>query len=316
MWDPRPYLPRSHSPLRRTQTRGPGGCDCSLLEDQRLVHDQSSGDTICTTCANVVEEHAMDGGPEWYTDATARAANVGRYDQFLGGSNGAVVPDNKKRYAEPDTTKNMRAGFLEIERCGSLLGMDGEHQMCLAAKRFFTDYATARKAQGRGIRETERTAAAACSLYFGCKSHERAGDRFPRTIKEISGQCGVALQDCTELAKSFKSLLADKPYSKLLFTTVTAEDLLMRAAGGIAFETTAERNTVLKKARSIFEAVKAGDYLEGRTPETVCSAVLYRAFELTGVNTKKMTKKMVYTACAVSNVSLNKGLDDLKKCGL
>jgi transcription initiation factor TFIIIB Brf1 subunit/transcription initiation factor TFIIB len=251
----------------------------------------------------------MDQRPEWYDDANSRAEKVGRYDMFLGPS-GSVVPASKKRYAEPDEHKNTRLGLKQVEWCGVKLGLDVDHQICTSAKGFYTDYAIARKLKSRTIRELERPAAAACALYFGCKAHERVGDRYPRSIKEISGQCDVPLQECTDLLKSYKHFLADKPYIKLLFTTVSGDGLLQRAINGLPpFTDAKERMRLIKRASDIFAIVKTKDLLEGRTPETVCSAVLYHACELEGIN---VTKKTIHTACGVSNVTLNKALIELK----
>jgi len=283
--------------------RGPGGCDCVYLEDQVVVHTRE-GDAVCTTCACVIEACAMDQGPEWYGGEAARGVVPGR-DDFLGleSSNGAVF-SSKKRYVAPDPHKATRAGLREVERCAWVMGMGTDHVVCVTAKTVYADYAEARRAAGRTVRETERLAVAACSLYFGCKN-----ERVSRSIKEISGLCAVALQECTDLLKSFKTVLAEKPYVRMLFASVNAGDLLVRAVSSIEFDPPADKNRVLKRAREVFDTVTRGDLLEGRTPETVCSAVLFRAFELEGVKT---TKKIVYSACAVSNVTLNKALKDLK----
>ena len=296
------------SRLPRQRFVGPGGCDCADLEDQQLIEDSRSGDTICTTCACVVEAHMMDQRPEWYDDMNSRAEKVGRYDMFLGPSGNMVSP-SKKRYTDPDEHKNTRLGLKQIEAHAGKLGLDADHQICMSAKGFYTDYAVVRKLKSRTIRELERPAAAACALYFGCKSHERIGDRYPRSIKEISSQCDVSLQECTDLLKSYKHLLADKPYIKLLFTTVSGDGLLQRAINGLPpFRDHAERMRVIKRASEIFDIIKSKDLLEGRTPETVCSAVLYRSCELEGI---KVTKKMVHTACGVCNITMNKALAEL-----
>ena len=282
---------------------GPGGCDCVHLEDQVVVHTRE-GDAVCTTCARVIEACAMDQGPEWWGAEAARGVVPGRDDVLgLESSNGAVF-SSKKRYAAPDPHRATRAGLREVERCAGCMGIGSDHVVCVTAKTVYTDYAETRRAAGRTVRETERLAVAACSLYFGCK-HERVS----RSIKEISGLCQVALQECTDLLKSFKTMLGEKPYARMLFATVDAGDLLVRAVSGIAFDSEAEKRKILKKAREVFDTVVRGDLLEGRAPETVCSAVLYRAFELEGIKT---TKKIVYSACAVSNVTLNKALKDLK----
>jgi transcription initiation factor TFIIIB Brf1 subunit/transcription initiation factor TFIIB len=247
----------------------------------------------------------IDQRPEWYDDAGARAG-VDKFEPFLGPQ---IAPGRNIRYHEPDQHKNTKLGLQQVEFCGSKLHLDSDHQICTTAKKIFADYAESRKAQGRGIRENERLCAAACALYFGCKSNERPGDRFPRTIKEISGACGVPVQSCVDMVKSFKALLVDKPYTKLLFTTVNPEDVLVRALNGIDFKVSVDRHAVAKTARVFFERIKARHLLEGRTPETVCAAVLYRSFEINGI---KVMKKSIYKACNVTGVTLNKALDDLK----
>jgi transcription initiation factor TFIIIB Brf1 subunit/transcription initiation factor TFIIB len=263
----------------------------------------------------MIETNSLDYGPEWYGDAAARASIPGRLDEFIPGSNGAIVPDSKKRFAEADKNKSTRLGLKVVERFGGFLGLDRDHVMCCLAKRFYTDYAEARKSQGRPIREAERATVAACALYFGCKSDPDATYRNARTIKEIASHCRVGVQDCADVAKSFKALLAGKSYAPQLYMTVTAIDVLMRAMASMyppltsTPETLAKKATVVRAAHRIFGVVKDKDLLEGRTPETVCSAVLYLAFEETGV---RASKKEVYTACAVSNVTLNKALQDLR----
>lgn len=281
------------------------GCDCVTFAEQRVVENYQTGDTVCTTCACVVHGHRMDQQPEWYDDTSGRAAGPGRLDDFLGPMGGAVVTTNK-RLMEPDSQKNLRAGLLEVERCAGLVGLPTGHTIVQSAQQLYTDYYTARKAAGRTVRETERTVSAACAVYFGCKSHESSAYRHPRSVKEISGHCRVSVQEVTEHLKSFKTYLASTPYAKLLFTSVNAEDLLTRAIDGLQLDI--DTCKVRQKALDILQVIKARDLLEGRTPETVCSAALYKACESLNI---KVPKKAVHTACGVSNVTLNKALSDL-----
>jgi transcription initiation factor TFIIIB Brf1 subunit/transcription initiation factor TFIIB len=256
----------------------------------------------------------FDQTPEWYGDTNARATAPGKYDEYLAPTLGTTLGNRKwvhgkKRFIDKDPDVSMMPGLREVERLAGLLGMDSEHQMCKSAKMFYSDYAMARKTTSRTIRETERVCAAACALYFGCKSHSRIGDRGSRTIKEISGHCEVHIGKCTKMIKSYKELLADKSYFKLLFTTVTPEDLLARAVAGITFQDGTCRNQVIKKSRMMFQRLYAESLLEGRTPETVCCAVLYTACEMLDA---KVSKTLVCTACGISNVILNKALHDLE----
>jgi transcription initiation factor TFIIIB Brf1 subunit/transcription initiation factor TFIIB len=256
----------------------------------------------------------FDQTPEWYGDTNARAVHPGSYDEYLPLTLGTTLGHKdktktwNKRVSDNTDPAHVVPGLKEVERLASLLGMPSDHQMCKSAKTFYSDYAAARKMTSRTIRETERACAAACALYFGCKAHERVGDRGSRSIKEISGHCGVPVGKCTKLVKNYKQLLKDKPYFKLLYTTVTPEDLLPRAVGGLTFQNAAHRNTILKKARSMFEQLHADNLLEGRTPETVCCAILYSACEVLDL---KISKTTVCTACGISNVILNKALHDV-----
>jgi transcription initiation factor TFIIIB Brf1 subunit/transcription initiation factor TFIIB len=289
-------------------------CNCCHIEDQHLIHDTHNAAMVCTTCGRVVEAHMFDETPEWYgdSDPNARAVRPGTYDEYLGTSIGTTLDLRtrgkiSKRYTTSDPN-HLVPGLKEVERLAQLMGMASEHQMCKSAKTFYTDYAVARKALLRTIRETERVCAAACAVYFGCKSHQRLGDRGSRTIKEISGHCNVHIGKCSKMIKSYKELLADKPYFKLLFTTVTPEDLLSRAVGGLTFEDTVSKNRLMKKARVMFEQLHSESLLEGRTPETVCCAIVFTACELLDL---KMSKTSVCTACGISNVILNKALHDV-----
>ena len=64
----------------------------------------------------------------------------------------------------------------------------------------------------------------------------------------------------------------------------------------------------MKKARIMFEQLHIESLLEGRTPETVCCAIVFTACELLDL---KMSKTVVCTACGISNVILNKALHDV-----
>lgn len=281
-------------------------CDCLYPEeDQDLVTDTRSGDTICTSCARVVEGHMIDQRPEWYDDVGARAGPADKFEPYIGPQ---IDTGRGIRYHDPDPHKNTKIGLALVETCASKLYLDPDHQMTKTAKTFYADFAEARKAGNRTIRENQRVCAAAVALYFGCKSHERHGDRNPRTIKEISTACDAPLHTCADLIKDYKMMLMNKPYFKLLFTTVNPRDLLTRALNGITFKDRGERSSIEQRSLAYFDAIKTRGLLEGKVPQTVCSAVVYRSFQDAGI---KIMKKDVYEACGVSSVTMNKALADL-----
>ena len=289
------HLARYHAP--------PPSCDCMEVAEQNLVHDSRSGDTICTECARVVETHAFDQRPEWYGDASSRAGHVDKFEDFLGQQ---TVPVRHVRYQEPDPHKNTRAGLKHVERCGSMLHLDPNHQICMHAKRIYTDFVAARKAEGCCVRENQRICAAACALYFGCKI---AGSGCARTIAEIAAVVSLSSESCVDMTKAFRNALVGKPYHDAMCTAVQPEDVLMRALETVTFEKSEHKFAVMRESYALFARVKERNALEGRWPETVCAAVLFRSFEKVGIKT---TKETVFKACGITNATLTKALNDIK----
>jgi len=183
------------------------------------------------------------------------------------------------------------------------------HQITVRAKQFFTDFCRGRRASGRCVRESERTAAVCCALYFGFKAGVSANSRHPRGMKEVAQWCGVPIQSCNDMKKNFIAILKDMPYAEQLFHSVRANDLFVRALANIPLNIP-EKQRVLNACESIHDNILKRNLLEGKTPETVCSAVLYKACMKTGI---QATKRMIYQACSISNVTLNKVLSELDK---
>lgn len=284
-----------------------GTCDC-LEGPSETVTDMSTGTVICKGCGVVCEANLFDDRPEWFgEDPRTRASVASQDDIILGVMARTMVTSNKRqKYAEPDTTKNTRLGFAEIEKLAGVMHLASGHHIVQTAKEMYRDFGEVRK-----IREDARRSYAACALYFGCKSHERAMDRNPRTLREIEGLCSLDLHDAV---KTFRSALAGKPYAKFMFKTVEGADLLVRKMDQVAGAcklSRAQHNNVLSRARWLLELVRHHDAMEGRYPEAVCGAVMFQACEdvIPGV---KVTKTVVYKAAGISGVTLTNALNDLK----
>lgn len=290
---------------KRTET-GPAGCDCPTSEEANPVYDSHTGDYVCTTCARVIESHCIDEGQDWFGAENARAVAPHRDAEFVSTDNGAVFR-GKRRFAAPDPDKKLRQWLKEVERCAAALHFDAEHQVTVAAKRFFVDHFQARATHRKRLQESDKQAAAACAVYFGCKTHDLG---VARSIKEISGNCGVPINKCTDMLRSYKAMVGDRDYAATLFKTVRPEDLLLRALGGLRLEHR-QKMQVDKAARDLFALVSTKGLLEGKTPETVCAAVVYLALEQRGVT--GIAKAAVAKACAISDVTLNKAFKELKK---
>jgi transcription initiation factor TFIIIB Brf1 subunit/transcription initiation factor TFIIB len=275
-----------------------------LEPDERdLVHDSRSGDTICTACAKVVEAYAFDQRPEWYGESASRAGPVDAYAPFLGSGHN-VSAGRHTKYQEPDPHKTTRLGLKEIERCGAILRLDPNHQICMYAKQLYTDFTAARKAEGCCIRESQRPCAAACALYYGCKL---AGVGTARTIAEIAAATSLATDSCIDMTKLYRHALVGKPYHDGMCSAVQPEDVLMRALETVEFAQPDHKRAVIKTCHTLFKTVHDRHALEGRRPETVCAAVMYRAFEHLKLKT---TREAIFKACGITNATLKKALKD------
>lgn len=278
-------------------------CDCLDACDQSLIHDSRSGDTVCTSCAKVVEAFAFDERPEWFDDQAARAGPIHRLDAFLGitSSTSTFIPRYTK-YQAPDPHKTLKLGLKEVERFAAFLRYDPDAQICLQAKQVYTDFATARKKKGCCIRENQRSLAAACSLYFGCKLVGGA-----RTISEIAAVLSLPNEQCIDMSKMIRNELVDTPYHDAMCTAVQPRDMLFRALQVLEFKDSSLKRDILKLCHTLFEGIEQQHALEGRRPETVCAAVLYRACARNGM---PEARSQILKACDITSATLKKALKD------
>jgi transcription initiation factor TFIIIB Brf1 subunit/transcription initiation factor TFIIB len=277
-------------------------CDCANLSEQNLLW--SSDQCVCTTCARVVEAHPMEQGPEWFDDAQARCPTLGRYDAYLPDLPGVVFEGKKKRARDPH--KTLKTGLRLVDTCSLQLGLTPDHKMTASAREIFTDFVHGRKKTKKTIRQRDLKVYAAVAMYFGCKIHEQSCDRHPRTIREIAASCEVTSKCCTDAIKEFKTVLSDACYAMLLFRTVTAEDLFVRALASLSLPPK-QKCAVQKMCTELY--AKFNDILAGKTPETVCCVCLFVACERSGVDVDKTD---VHKACAVSSATLKNALQFLK----
>lgn len=260
---------------------------------------------VCTNCGVVTESHVFEERVEWY-DADRRVTAPSKDDVILGSSSTTLSSKKAQRYAPPDATKSTRLGFKDIERLAGHMRIDPEHHIVTTAKEMYRDFQTRRK-----IREDARVVHAACALYFGCKAHERANDRHPRTLREMEQVCG---HDMHDTVRAFKEVLATMPYASLMLTGVDAGDLIGRKMDiitAIVQIDDATRHRIVRRARTIQTVVHALSAMEGRVPEGVCGAILHYACEVEGV--PGVSKTIVADAVGVSGVTIGKALKELRE---
>jgi transcription initiation factor TFIIIB Brf1 subunit/transcription initiation factor TFIIB len=248
----------------------------------------------------------MEQGPEWFEDANARSSPLGRYDTYLPDLSN-VIMEGKKKHAPPDPHKMLKSGLKLVDGCSVQLGLTPDHQMTASARGIFVDFVQARKESRKPVRQRDLHVYAGVSMYFGCKAHEKTCVRNPRTIREVAGACELLPKRCTDAMKEFKSVLSKASYASLLFSTVTAEDLFIRALESLSLPQK-QKYAVKIACKEMYD--KFNDILAGKTPETVCCVCLFMACEKSGVD---VDKTAVHEACAVSGATLKNALQFLRQ---
>jgi len=144
-------------------------------------------------------------------------------------------------------------------------------------------------------------------MYYGCKIHEQASSRNPRTIQEIAAKCGLLGKTCTDMVKQFKAVLGNVSYAPMLSRTVTANDLFTRALASVPLSQR-EMCKIRNMCQDMYTEIN--DILAGRTPETVCCVCVFMACEKAGIDVET---SVLHKACAVSNATLKNALQFLKQ---
>ncbi|CAL4894689.1 unnamed protein product [Urochloa decumbens] len=290
--------------------------DCHRATE--VVLDHSSGDTICTECALVLDAHFVDEGSEWRSFADDGGGEDrdpsrvgGPNDPFL--SNAPLVtriafsPGPQKAHAAADALPRMRGGagadpeqslveaFRAISDMADRLGLVGTIRD--GAKDVYKKLEDA-KACPRG---RKRDVFYAACLYVACRN-----DGKPRTYKELATvtRAGAAAKkEIGRMTTLIKKVLGEGAGQKVLdIGVVRAADYLRRFCSQLGMG-----NQEMRAAQEAARRLEAGLDVR-RNPESIAAAISYMVVQRAG---SAKTVKDVSMATGVAEVTIKEAHKDL-----
>jgi transcription initiation factor TFIIB len=266
-------------------------------------------ETICQRCGLVVDEHAIDPGPEWrsFSDDETNPERTGapltrsRHDRGLsteiGYSNrlkgrkrrrvARMRRQHKRTQIRSKAERNKVYGFTEIRRLVSALDLP-EHvrdQSCV----LFESAQDADLLQGRSIEGF-----AAATVYATC----RAG-AVSRTCSEVT-RAAKATRDELDAAYAAMNRELGLPTGP-----IHPREYLARFASKLDLSQAVER-----RARELAETARDRGIDNGRNPGGVAAACLYTAAQETGVG---LTQQAVADVADVAPVTVRSTYYDLRE---
>lgn len=273
-------------------------CDCDEPDPSRVVCDYAGGSYICTACGVVLNEQVYGVGREYWEDNYEESKTC---KTSYSSSTRVIRNKGVVVYGDDDSTaKHVAVACKHIEELGILFGLGSSHNVVTTAKQLYTD-AVAKN--GGGLRSRSKNVYPACALYLAFKV-----EGVHRSIKDFA-----EASDMSAGIKTFRDLLADKPYAPKLVESATSEDLVGRTMTTLQHTTGLsldDKIKLTKRVRDIQDHVQQHGLLEGRTPEGVLAGIVWAA---TLQEQLCIKKKSVHEACGVSGVTLVKAYKELKE---
>jgi transcription initiation factor TFIIB len=282
------------------------GAACPECGSRRREEDERHGETVCADCGLVLEEGAIDPGPDWRAfDAAQReersragpGRTVMRHDLGLGSKIGygggsgerKAQLGRMRRYHRqatyrPGADRNVVRALSEIERIASALGLPES-----VAETAATTY---RRAQGEGFlhgRSIEATAAA-------CVYAAARFQRLPRPLGDVAEH---AQADEEDIGRTYRRL---SETLNLAVPITYPTDLLPGIVSDLELAPPLQ-----ERARALIEATPEEDVV-GKNPSSVAAAAVYRAGRQLG---RSVTQSEVAEAAGVTEVTLRARLKDL-----
>lgn len=290
-------------------TDAQAGEACPECGAQARLMDERRGETVCASCGLVLDEGAIDPGPEWRAfDASQRekrartgpARTTMRHDRGLGSQIGfdshGLSSDLRSRLNRlrrhhqratyrPGADRGLVRALSEIERIGGAL--DLPDRVAETAARIY------RQAREEGFphgRSLEATAAA--SVLAAARIHN-----VPRQIDDLAA---VAQVEDRQAIRTFRKLVREL---SLPVPANTPLDLLPSIASKLGASPAAEQ-----EAREHLEALDPTT-ASGKNPASLVAAAIYLASLGTD---HRFTQEEVAEAAGVTAVTLRARVKDLQ----
>ncbi|MWG33928.1 transcription initiation factor IIB [Halomarina oriensis] len=280
----------------------------------RLVDDSEHGETVCEDCGLVVEEDAVDRGPEWRAfdsaekDSKSRvgapttnmmhdnglSTNIGWQDKDAYGNSLSSRQRAKmqrlrtwnERFRTRDSKeRNLKQALGEIDRMASALGLPEnvrETASVIYRRALNEDLLPGRSIEG----------VATSALYAAAR---QAGT--PRSLDEVTM---VSRIDKMELTRTYRYIIRQL---NLEIKPADPESYVPRFASDLDLSDEAER-----RARHLLQGAREAGLLSGKSPVGLAAAAIYAAALLTN---EKATQSQVSDVASISEVTIRNRYKEL-----
>lgn len=309
-------IDQGHEKSERTQTESDesvGGMTCPEC-DGRVVQDEERGEAACQGCGLVLDEDALDRGPEWrafYDDERDEKSRVGAptselmHDKGLSTNIGWRDEDaygqrlskrkqsqiqrlrtwNERFRVKDAQERNLKQAFGEIDRMASSL--DISEPVRETAGALYRRAVEEELLPGRAI-ESMATAA----LYAAARQHNT-----PRRVTEFGN---VSRVEKKRIQRAYRYLCRE------LELAIEPEDptqYLPQFASSLDLSDEAER-----RARELLDVAIDNNHHSGKSPAGLAAAAIYAAGKLTN---EDLTQADVSDVASVSRVTIRDRYQEL-----
>jgi transcription initiation factor TFIIB len=243
---------------------------CPECGSREIVVDTQRGESVCSTCGLVLQEHAMNSEQErraFTAEEKSKRMRTGSPVTNLLPDMGLTTiidmpsPQNQKLWRAvkwqnrmPWAKRNILIATTEIKRIGGILNLpqDVKETSAQIYKKAFNK----KLLRGRSI----KAMVAAC-VYYACRA-----SKIPRTMQEILDQTTV---DGKELRKAYRTLIKEL---NLKVPSLDPTALVSKYISELHLSSQIEQRVV-----EILKLIKAERFIAGKDPKGLCAAAIYIA---------------------------------------
>jgi transcription initiation factor TFIIB len=287
---------------------------CAICGGTDFYEDGTRGETICTTCGCVLNEHVLDTGPEWRAftaeerNARARtgspvtftmadkglATTIGWSDRDANGrsiaasSRAAIYRMRKwqiRTLVHSSQHRNLSIALSEMDRLTSQLGIPNETKETAAL--IYRKALSRRLVRGRSIEGM-----VAATIYLSCRIH-----KIPRQLDEIVEEARVNRK---ELGQCVRLVLRNVP---MKVPIPSANDLMPRISADLSLE-----GRTVRCAMDIINQARKRGLTAGKDPGGLAAAALYIAGI---IEDDRRTQREIAEASNVTEVTVRNRYKDL-----
>lgn len=267
---------------------------CPECHSREIIEDTQRGESVCSNCGLVLEEHAVNSAQErraFTQEERNKRARTGAPITNLLPDMGLTTiidrpsPQNQKLWRAvkwqnrlPWSKRNILIATTEIKRIAGILNLPQDVKE--TAARIYKKAFAKKLLRGRSI----KAMVAAC-LYYACRA-----SRIPRTLQEIVEHSTV---DAKDLRKSYRTLIKEL---HLKVPTLNPTTLVAKYISELKLSNKVETRVV-----DILKKIRGQRFIAGKDPKGLVAAAIYLAAKEYG---ESRSQQEIASAIGITEVTL------------